>query len=443
MMNSKLLRLSLFQFGLGFSMVVFNGALNRVLIYEEGVPAGIVGWLLSLGLFVAPVRALMGIRSDKEKATYGYRRLPYIWYGMMMVFAGLSAAPFSLMLLNKTSVSTEADIPAGITIGICTLIFLVYALGVHISQTGYLALVTDLTPKQERSQAVAFLWIMLIIGQILSSIIVSIWLYEFTPYKLIQVMQTSSLVFVVLGVLAVWKQDRPVEVEDEELGMTSRMVGLFSSSRVRLFFAIVFFGTLGLTSQDVLLEPYGGQVLRMSVSQTSGLTALWGVGMLIAMLIAWRVLPQIKSPLLVLAMSCAVGLVGFGLITYASVNLSVIIFALGAAIIGVANGLFLISTLALIMSLADIQTAGMYVGLWGLTQTTASGLGTLAGSNARDMITASTNSTVGGYAAVYIAEMVLIALALLLLKRLINGGLKLNVPAENTPFAGLTDIPGN
>lgn len=185
----------------------------------------------------------------------------------------------------------------------------------------------------------------------------------------------------------------------------------------------------------------------MTVSQTSGLTALWGVGMLIAMLIAWRVLPRLKSPIKVLIVGCVVGLAGFGLITYASVALSVWMFALGAAVIGVANGLFLISTLALVMSLADIQTAGLYVGLWGLTQTTASGLGTLAGSNARDMVTASTNNVAGGYTAVYVAEMLFIVLALVLLRRLINGDFKLtsNEPSDKpvAPFAGLTDIPGS
>lgn len=239
-MNSKLLRLSLFQLGLGFSMVVFNGALNRVLIYEQGIPAGIVGWLLSLGLFVAPVRALMGVRSDKEKKTYGYRRLPYIWYGMMMVFCGLSSAPFSLLLLSKTTLSDWTGVPTLVPLAICTLIFLIYALGVHVAQTGYLALVTDMTPKQDRSQAVAFLWIMLIIGQIASSLVVSYWLYDYNPLKLISVMQTSSLVFLILAIIAVWKQDRPVEVEDDEVNITSRMVNVFASGRVRVFFAVVF-----------------------------------------------------------------------------------------------------------------------------------------------------------------------------------------------------------
>src|SRR6476619_3636654 len=142
MINKRLLRLSLFQLGLGFSVVIFNVALNRVLIADEGVPAGVVGWLLSLGLFVAPVRALMGIRSDREKKTYGYRRLPYAWYGTMMIFCALSVAPFSLLLLSKAS-QLNSEVPFPIALFFCTLIFLLYALGMHVGQTGYLALVTD------------------------------------------------------------------------------------------------------------------------------------------------------------------------------------------------------------------------------------------------------------------------------------------------------------
>jgi len=440
--NKKLFRLSLFQFGLGFAVVIFNGALNRVLISEEGIPAGIIGWLLSLGLFVAPVRALMGIRSDREKKTFGYRRLPYIWYGMMMVFCALASAPFSLLLLSKSSTIGQDHTPFGLAIVACTIIFLVYALGVHISQTGYLALVTDLVPKNERSRAVAFLWTMLILGQIISSVILSLWLVDFSPFKLVQVMQTSSIVFVALAITAIWKQDKPVIITEEDEMLTGQVMKVFASNRVRLFFAIVFFGTLGLTSQDILLEPYGGEVLRMTVSQTSGLTALWGIGMLVAMLIAWRALTRVRSPLVVVIWGCLVGLVGFGLITYASVAQSVEMFATGAAIIGVANGLFLISTLSMIMGLADLKTAGLYVGLWGLTQTTASGLGSLIGSNVRDVIASSTNSVANGYAAVYVAEMVLIVVALIFLGVLRRNKLVTRRTGDSA-FSGLTDIPGS
>jgi|YNPBryunderm2012_1023409.scaffolds.fasta_scaffold07693_3 BCD family chlorophyll transporter-like MFS transporter len=438
--NKRLLRLSLFQLGLGFSVVVFNGALNRVLIAEEQIPAGIVGWLLSLGLFVAPARALMGFRSDREKKTFGYRRLPYAWYGTMLVFSGLSAAPFSLLLLSKAS-QLNSEVPFSVAIFFCTLIFLLYALGVHVGQTGYLALVTDLTPKHERSRAMVLLWIALIIGQIISAFVIGFFLEDFHPMKLVQVMQSASVVFLVLAVAAIWKQDRPVELEDDAEDFSSQVWALLSARKMRLFFAMLFFGALGLTAQDILLEPYGGQVLGMSVAATTRLTALWGIGMLIAMLIAWQAIPRLDSPLPVTLTGCLVGLAGFALITTASAARSVVMFASGAMVVGIANGLFLISTLSLITYLADIKTAGMYVGLWGLVQTSAAGLAALAGSNLRDVVARLTGDVVQGYTVVYATEMVLIVVALAFLMLIPRKAFIVSARGRSA-FAGLTEVPG-
>jgi BCD family chlorophyll transporter-like MFS transporter len=438
--NKRLLRLSLFQLGLGFIVVVFNGALNRVLIAEEQIPAGIVGWLLSLGLFVAPARALMGFRSDREKQTFGYRRLPYAWYGTMLVFCGLSAAPFSLLLLSKAS-QLNSDVPFPVAVFFCTLIFLLYALGVHVGQTGYLALVTDLTPKHERSRAMVLLWIALIIGQIISAFAIGFFLEDFHPMKLVQVMQSASVIFLVLAVAAIWKQDRPVTLEDDAEDFSSQVWALLSVRKMRLFFAMLFFGTLGLTAQDILLEPYGGQVLGMSVAATTRLTALWGVGMLVAMLIAWQAIPRLDSPLPVTLMGCLVGLAGFALITAASTAKSVVMFASGTMVVGIANGLFLISTLSLIAYLADIKTAGMYVGLWGLVQTSAAGLAALAGSNLRDAVARLTGDVARGYTIVYMSEMVLIVVALVFLMLIPREAFVASARGRSA-FAGLTEVPG-
>jgi MFS transporter, BCD family, chlorophyll transporter len=439
--NKRLLRLSLFQFGLGFSVVVFTGALNRVLIAEEGIPASAVGWLLSLSLWVAPIRVLMGIWSDREKRTYGFRRLPYIWYGMMMVFAGLSASPLSLWFLSRTSQFGQGHTPFALSMALCTLVFFLYAIGSHISQTGYLALVTDLTPKQDRSKAVAFLWIMLIAGQITSSLIIGFWLVDFSPFKLIQVMQTGAVVFVALGIIAIYRQDRPVQIEHDDEAGGRKLLALLSTGTNRLFFLIVFVGTLGLTAQDVLLEPYGGQVLGMSVTETTRLTALWGVGMLAAMLIASRVVPKLESPLPVTLAGCVIGMVGFALITFTAQLKSIPLFAAGAVVIGLANGLFLISTLSLVMSLAETRTAGLYVGLWGLVQTTAMGLGSITGGGVRDLAVRVFGDVAVGYTTVYTAEMVLLVVTFVLLVLMPRKAFVAR-PMENSVFAGLTDIPG-
>jgi BCD family chlorophyll transporter-like MFS transporter len=443
--RSRLLRLSLFQLGLGFSVVVFNGTLNRVLITEEGIPATVVGWLLSLSLFVAPIRVLYGARSDSERKKFGYRRIPYVWYGSMMVFAGLSAAPFSIMFLSNSSAIGQGTTPFAIGVLLSTIIFLFYAIGVHIAQTGYLALVTDVIPKNDRYNAVAFLWIAFIVGQIISSLIIGWLLEEYTAFKLIQVMQSSSLVFVVLAVASIWKQDRAMMLESDEDTSLNRVRAVLSNARNRLFFLIVFVGTFAITGQDVLLEPYGGQVLGMTVTQTTRLTALLGLGMLSAMLIATRFHRNFAKPLSLAIIGCFVGMVGFILIISTSLHHSVPVFATGAFIIGLANGLFLIATLSIVMNLAETKTAGLYVGLWGLVQTTASGIGTLIGGLTRDAAFRASDSVVIGYTVFYSIELILTLVTVVLLWIMLRNRKATDdttQPQTRSVFAGLTDIPG-
>jgi MFS transporter, BCD family, chlorophyll transporter len=443
----NLLRLSLFQFGLGFSAVVFSGTLNRVLINEEGIPATIVGWLLSLSLFVAPIRVLMGARSDAKPKRQGYRRLPYVWYGSTLVFGGLSAAPFSLMFLSKSSVIAQEMMPFAVGVALSTVIFLIYAIGVHVAQTGYLALVTDLIPQRDRHSAVAFLWIALILGQIVSAFVISVWLRDYTPAKLVSIMQSSSMIFAVLAGIAIYGQDKFGVVEGAEEASMPRIRAVLSSARNRLFFGVVFLGTFAITGQDVLLEPYGAQVLGMNVGETTRLTALLGGGMLLAMLLATWLHKRLASPLTLALAACFVGMAGFGLVIGTASMQSVPVFALGAGVIGLANGLFLIATLSIVVALADAETAGLYVGIWGLVQTTATGVGTLIGGLMRDVATRVSASVTAGYLTFYSIELVLCVVTALLLIVLLRAQFGSKALFETraragSVFAGLTDIPG-
>ena len=54
----RLLRLSLFQISVGMAMVLLTGTLNRVMIVELGVPAWLVGLMVSLPIVIAPFREI-------------------------------------------------------------------------------------------------------------------------------------------------------------------------------------------------------------------------------------------------------------------------------------------------------------------------------------------------------------------------------------------------
>ena len=86
----RLLRLSLFQVSVGMALVLLVGTLNRVMIVELGVPAALVAVMISLPVLFAPLRALIGFRSDVHESALGWRRVPFIWKGTMVQFGGLA-----------------------------------------------------------------------------------------------------------------------------------------------------------------------------------------------------------------------------------------------------------------------------------------------------------------------------------------------------------------
>jgi MFS transporter, BCD family, chlorophyll transporter len=75
-----MIRLGLFQMGLGMMSVMVFGVLNRVLIKELAVPSTIATVILALTLFVAPARIIFGQLSD-TKPLFGYYRTGYVWLG--------------------------------------------------------------------------------------------------------------------------------------------------------------------------------------------------------------------------------------------------------------------------------------------------------------------------------------------------------------------------
>ena len=99
----RLLRLSLFQVSVGMAMVLLTGTLNRVMIVELGGPAWLVALMVALPLVFAPLRALIGHKSDTYKSVLGWRRVPFIWFGSMFQFGGLALMPFALILLSGDS----------------------------------------------------------------------------------------------------------------------------------------------------------------------------------------------------------------------------------------------------------------------------------------------------------------------------------------------------
>ena len=198
----RLLRLSLFQVTVGMAAVLLIGTLNRVMIVELAVPSWIVACMLALPLLFAPLRALIGYRSDNHRSVLGWRRVPFIWFGTMAQFGGFAIMPFALLILSGDT--TGPLWPGQVA---AALAFLLVGAGLHTVQTVGLALATDLAPERARPRVVALLCAMLLAGMAISAVVFGLLLRHFSEVRLIQVVQGAAVVTMVLNCAALWKQE--------------------------------------------------------------------------------------------------------------------------------------------------------------------------------------------------------------------------------------------
>jgi BCD family chlorophyll transporter-like MFS transporter len=414
----RLLRLSMFQVSVGMALVLLVGTLNRVMIVELEVPAALVGIMLSLPVLFAPFRALIGFRSDTHVSALGWRRTPYIWMGTLMQWGGFAIMPLALIVLSGKDYA--AGYPAWIGQISAAGAFLLVGAGVHTVQTTGLALATDLAPREDQPKVVGLMYVMLLVGMIISAFAFGWLLTPYFPARLIQVVQGAAVVTLILNTIAMWKQeprDRSRSVRPEVQPEFADTWRSFITTRNALRGLIVIgLGTLGFGMADVLLEPYGGQVLQMTVAQTTRLTATFAGGGLIGFALASRVLSRGYDPLRMAMWGALIGVPGFGAIVGASSATSTEVFILGTLVVGFGGGLFSHGTLTATMRMAPKEQVGLALGAWGAVQATAAGIGIASAGIIRDVVRAlpvgDGLAAATPYVVVFGLEIVFLALAL-------------------------------
>lgn len=443
----RLVRLSLFQVSVGMATALLVGTLNRVMIVELGLAAALVSTMVALPILFAPFRAFVGFRSDHHRSVLGWRRVPYLWFGTLLQFGGFAFMPFALLVL-----STEGDGHHLVGGAAAALAFLLVGAGLQTTQTAGLALATDLAREEDRPRVVALMYVMLLVGLTGSSLVFGWALQDYSEIRLIQVIQGAAAATMILNLIALWKQeardpsrtakDRPVPA----FGATWR--SFLAEDGARRMLVVVGLGTMAFSMQDIVLEPYGGQVLHLAVSSTTQLTALLATGALIAFAVAARRLGRGADPLRLAALGALAGLPAFAAVALAAPTESGLLFRAGTLLIGFGGGLFSVGTLTAAMARDERGNTGLALGAWGAVQATAAGLGVALGGAIRDLAAAASDAgafgpaAVGpatGYGVVYTIEIVLLFVTLAAIGPLV----RTVQPGTHRPRRfGLAELPG-
>ncbi|MBO6673514.1 MAG: BCD family MFS transporter [Rhizobiales bacterium] len=416
-----IVRLGLVQTALGAIVILTTSTLNRVMVVELMLPAMVPGILVGIHYAVQLSRPRWGYGSDM-----GGRRTPWIIGGMAVLALGGVTAALSVALMASNTV---------LGLIAATLSFVAIGVGVGASGTSLLTLLAVRVAPERRAPAATIVWVMMIVGFILTAAIAGGQLDPFSMTRLVVVTSIVSALAFALTLVAVVglegaPQSKPVvepSVAAEAKPPFRQVIAeVWAEPKARNFSIFVFASMLAYSTQDLILEPFAGAVYGYTPGASTQLAGTQHGGVLLGMIVvalagmgfkgrrfgslqAWTVGGCVASGLALFALAVSS--------RFAEVwPLQANVFALGFA-----NGAFAVAAIGSMMSLASEggkNREGVRMGLWGAAQAIAFGLGGLVGTMGIDITRALTGSVTFSYTTVFTLEGIVFLISALLAARI-------------------------
>lgn len=404
-----ILRLGLVQAALGAIVVLTTSTINRVMVVELALPAMLPGALVALHYAVQILRPRLGYGSD-----LGGRRAPWIIGGMAVLgLGGVLAALATALMASDRLLGTALAVVA----------FTLVGGGVGACGTNLLVLLAKRVDERRRAAAATTVWIMMIVGFVVTAGIAGHYLDPFSPARLVLVTATVSVIALAVTVAATYRIEGRASVPTADAGAVAppqtpfreALAQVWSEVRARRFTVFIFVSMLAYSAQDLILEPFAGAVFGFTPGESTRLAADQHGGVLVGMLLlagvgstAWgRRLASLQTWTIIGCLASAATLFNLaaGGLLGADFPLRTAVFALG-----VANGVFAVAAIGAMMGLVGKgreQREGVRMGLWGAAQAVAYAIGGFLGTAAIDLTRALMEAPGPAYAFVFAAEALL------------------------------------
>ncbi|MBN1668798.1 MAG: BCD family MFS transporter, partial [Anaerolineales bacterium] len=389
------------------TLVPINSTLNRVMIKEFAISATLVAVMAILPYLISPIQVAVGYYSDRHPI-WGLYRTPYILLGLLLCVAGLAVSPQIVFLIAD-------HFWLGVLVGI--LAFGAWGMGYNLAAVSYLSLASELFGERGRGRTIAIMWFMMITGIILTAVTVSHLVDPYTEQALLRAFWIIASIALGLGLIGLVglepRSQEPVQAEERHSWKLMAST-VWKNPQVRLFFVYLIILLAALLGQDILLEPYAAEAFDMPVSETTRITSLWGIFVLVALLFTgWAEARLGKRK--TAAWGGGGALAGFVLITVSGLLLNETVFYLGVVLLGVGTGISTVSNLSLMLDMTVAGQVGLFIGAWGMANAISRLIGSLLAGMGRDLLTHLTANYILGYVVVFgiLAGFMLISLVLL------------------------------
>ena len=400
-------RLGLIQAALGSIVVLTTSTLNRVMVVELSLAAVIPGLLVGLHYAVQISRPVWGHRSDA-----GGSRARWIIGGIaLLALSGTGAAATTLLFVQSFWLGLVAAM-------IC---FLLIGMGIGAAGTSLLALLATHVAPVRRPAAATIVWMMMIAGIVVTAVISGKMLDPFSFDRLIGVTASAGAIALLVSIAAVWGVEKSAAVttgQDESKAKPAFRDSLretWADADARQFTIFVFLSMLAYSTQDLILEPFGGLLFNLSPGQTTSLSGLQHGGVFFGMTlvgIAGSVLAGRKPMILRLftVWGCIFSALALAGLAFAAKTAPAWPLEANIFLLGVANGMFAVAAIGSMMMLAGEgggSHEGIRMGVWGAAQAISFGLGGVMGTVLIDVMRALTGDATQAFAAVFSFEAML------------------------------------
>lgn len=411
-MALKRIQLGLVHVAVAMTLVPINSTLNRVMIKELAISATLVAVLASLPYLFSPMQVAIGSYSDRHPL-FGFRRSPYILAGLGLCVLGVVVSPQVAFLIAE-------DFLLGILAA--ALAFGAWGMGYNLSSVSYLSLASELSGERGRGKTIATMWFMMIVGIIATAILISRMVDPYTPQAMMHAFGTVGALALVLGLLGLAGLEgrdtgAHAATRSDEYSVGQMATAILGNPVAKAFFIYLFLLLAAILGQDVLLEPFGAEAFGMTVTETTRITSIWGVFVLVALSIA-GVLEGRVSKRLAAQIGNLAALAGFVVIVASGLARDLGVFYAGVILLGTGTGISTVANLSLMFDLTMAGNVGLYIGAWGFSNAMSRLAGSLLGGAVRDGVTRATAGPLDGYLVVFAIEAGMLAIAALMLARI-------------------------
>lgn len=407
----KVLQFTLVHVGVAITAVPINSTLNRIMITELDLPAFLVGLLIALPYLLSPLQVAAGSWADHH-AVWGRHRSPWILIGGLMAAFGSYLTAHAVILMGETF---ALGLPASL------LSFTIWGVGVNIASVNYLSLLSEESEGASgwRSRAVSVMWTTMIVSTILTSLAISGLLEPYstaalyTAFGFVWLVASACVLFGSAGIEA--RAPMGAGLHSRAESPRAAMRALIGNPTAQRFFLYLTLVLISIHAQDVLLEPFGGDVLGMPIAATARLTSIWGLGFFITMLAGlWLVRRLGKKG--AANIGAVVAASGFALIIVSGFVQSVGLLWAAVFVLGLGGGIMTVSNLSFMLDMTIVQAAGLYMGAWGVANFAGQALGNITSGLIRDVAFRLTGSEIVGYSTVFSLEIAGLVAAILLFR---------------------------